>query len=78
MATNNDMMVQVYAGSFTDASEVQFLLENEGIESFIENGLMGTIAPWQVSAGGVAPVKVMISDKDMGRALELLKDFQDR
>ncbi len=77
MAANNDTMMQVYAGSFNDASQVQFLLENEGIESFIENGLMGTIAPWQVSAGGVAPVKVMISDKDMERALKLLKDFQE-
>jgi hypothetical protein len=52
MKTNNqsDPMV-IFEGTPIEAGSVQSLLEESGIESFIENELMGSIAPWQITGG---------------------------
>jgi hypothetical protein len=52
--------------------DVQARLQNNDIESFIENENLGVIAPWLVSAGGVAQVKVMVAQKDVDAAVAVL------
>ena len=37
---------------------------------------MGTIAPWQVSPGGVGAVKVIINNIDYERAKLIVEDFE--
>ena len=37
---------------------------------------MGSIAPWQVSAGGFEPVEVEVLEKDKEKALELINEFR--
>ena len=54
--------------------ESEMLMDN-GIPAQVNNQLMGSIAPWQVSAGGFEPVEVIIQEKDRGKAMDLLKEF---
>jgi hypothetical protein len=71
----NDRLVVVFAGTALDAGMVQSLLEEEGIPAFIQNELMGNIAPWQVVAGGTGAVRVQVSTVDEERALQIINDF---
>jgi hypothetical protein len=75
-SSNQEKLVQVFAGSLTDASFIQTLLENEGIEYVIENELMGTIAPWQITPGGVAPVKILVFENDAEKAIQVIESQQ--
>ncbi len=58
-----DIMV-IFSGSPFDASIVKEILVDHGINAFTRNELMGTIAPWHVSAGGIDPVEVEILKKE--------------
>lgn len=77
MNTSDDHLVQVYAADFNEAMEIQARLQNNDIEAFIENENLGVIAPWLVSAGGVAPVKVMVAQKDLDAAVAVLSKSND-
>jgi len=57
---------------------IKDLLKDNGIETFIENELMGNIAPWNVSSGGVAPVKIKILNADYALSKELIVAFTNR
>lgn len=71
----NDSLVVVFSGTALDAGMVQSLLEEEGIHAFVQNELMGSIAPWQVVAGGTGAVRVQVSAVDEDRALQIINDF---
>ena len=65
----------IFRGSQIDAALIsQFLNDNE-IETFINNQLMGTIAPWQVAAGGFQPGEVMVNNRDFEKAKKLMEEY---
>jgi len=68
-------IVEIFAGEFYQASMIMDLLKDNGIEAFIENELMGNIAPWNVTSGGFAPVKIKISNSDYALSKELIEAF---
>jgi len=74
-ADNNDNPVEVFAGTPIDAGMIQSLLEQEGIEAFIENELMGSIAPWYVTPGGSGAAKVVVAGQDYEKALQIIGDY---
>ncbi len=65
----------VFEGDFMQAALIKNLLEHNEIQVFIENQLVGSIAPWQVTAGGLNPVKVVVSSLDYDQAIRLVEDF---
>lgn len=67
--------VEVFEGTPIEAGSVQSLLEESGIQSFTQNELMGSIAPWQVTGGGVNAVKVVVSESDYEAAINLINEF---
>lgn len=76
MKTNKeDDLVEVFAGPSIDAEIVKSMLADIGIEAFLKDEFMGTIAPWHTSPGGVAAVKVIISGQDADRAKEVVETF---
>ena len=72
---NKDEIVEIFAGEFYQASMIKDLLEDNGIEVFIENELMGNIAPWYVASGGIAPMKLKILNSDYALSKELIEAF---
>ncbi|MFD1258657.1 DUF2007 domain-containing protein [Mucilaginibacter terrae] len=71
----NDSLVTVFAGTPLDAGMIHSLLEEEGIPAFIQNELMGSIAPWQIVAGGAGAVKVQVSNMHEEQARQIINDY---
>lgn len=74
---NENKFVEIYAGELWQSTMIKDLLEDNGIPAFIENELMGTIIPYQISSGGVAPVCVKVESSDFERAKELIDEFNN-
>lgn len=68
-------LIIVFKGKQIDAEIVKEILKNNGIMAGLKNQLMGTIAPWHVSPGGIDPVEVEVLVKDKEKALDLIKEF---
>ncbi len=68
--------VEIYAGTGWEAALVKSLLENAEVEAFLKDEFRGTLAPWQVSPGGAAPVKVIVSSADYTKAKLIVDDFK--
>jgi hypothetical protein len=76
MKTNNESEpIEVFEGTSIEAGSVQSLLEESGIQSFIQNEFMGSIAPWQVTGGGAGAVKVIVAESDYEAAAKLINDY---
>ena len=75
MMESSNEFVEIFAGEPWQAAVVKDLLEDNGINAFIENGLMGSIAPWQVTPGGAGSAQVKIFASDYDVAKELVNSF---
>jgi hypothetical protein len=63
----NTTLVEVFAGSPWEAELTKGLLESNGIESVVKDGIMGTLAPY------ISPeVSVMVSENDYAAAMEVI------
>ena len=71
----NQELITIFAGSPVEAEMVNQLLNENGVVTLIKNQLMGTLAPWQVSAGGHDPVEVIIHENDAKKAKLLIEEF---
>ena len=69
--------VIVYSGNSIDTGFVRSLLESEGIEVFLKDEAMGTLAPWYVTAAGVGAVKVVVQRKDIDAAQPIVDEFME-
>jgi hypothetical protein len=74
---NKNEFVEIYAGELWQSSMIRNLLEDNGIPSFVENELMGTIDPSLITSGGIAPVKINIKNSDLARAKELIDELNN-
>jgi Putative prokaryotic signal transducing protein len=72
---NQGQFVEVYAGELLRASAIQNMLENAGIASYIFNENMGTIAAFEIQAGGISPVLLKVSALDCVAARRVVEDF---
>lgn len=70
-------LVEVFAGELWQATMIQNVLEDNGVQVHLENALMGTIEPWMISAGGINPVKIIVSDVNLDRARKLIDEFNN-
>lgn len=71
-----DDLVEIFAGSAIDAEIVSSLLKNSKIETFLKDEIMGTLAPWQVSAGGSGAVKIIINSNDYETAKLIVEEYE--
>lgn len=55
---------------------VKSMLENANIQAFLKDQHIGSIAPWQVSAGGGGAVKVIVSSLDQEEAQEIILRYE--
>lgn len=65
----------LFSGTSMEAGMVQSFIEAHGIQAFLINDHMGTLEPWVVAAGGLNPVKVLVSESDYPEAAALLEEF---
>jgi hypothetical protein len=70
--------VTVYSGFGWEAAMVKHLLENEGIEAFLNNENLSTVAPMYVSPGAWGTVSVVVAFKDMERAKPVVAGYEEK
>lgn len=76
MKTTNDFeIVEIFSGTVWQAEMVKNLLENEGIYAYINNEIIGTIAPWYLNPGPGA-VTVVVATMDSDRAKLLVEEYE--
>ena len=68
-------LIVAFKGNPVDSEIIKEMLNDNGIMANLKNQLMGTIAPWHVSAGGFEPVEVEILETDKEEALKLIGEF---
>lgn len=75
MSTKDDDLILIYSGNPIDSEIIKDIFTDNGIAVNLKNELMGTIAPWHVSAGGINPIELEIFAKDKEEALRLIHEF---
>ena len=72
MQTNDKIMpVEVFSGKTVEAEIVKSLLENAGIQAFLQNEMMDALYP-VIAPGATGCTKVMVSSTDAEIAREIL------
>lgn len=56
---------------------IKNLLDNIGIESFIQNQHMSVLEPWLITSGGYNAVSLQINKSDYEKAQKLINDFNN-
>jgi hypothetical protein len=77
METEDDFAPAIiFAGDGWEAGLLQTMLEDAGIEAFILDQFVGTVAPWVAAPGGAGAVKVAVARKDLDIALPVVQEFE--
>lgn len=75
---NQSQLVPVASGTFSEASMIKLILENEGIQAALKDDYMGTIAPHLAAPGGAGSVKVLVLEQDYERALKIVEEIENQ
>ena len=70
--------VVVWSGTVWEAGLLKTVLENEEIETFLKDEIMGTLNPWWTSPGGAGSVSMVVSKGNEAKALIIIKEFERR
>ena len=58
-------MKTLYSGEYYEVMNIKNILENEDIETILENEMMASIEPVAITSGGFRALVLKIQDEDM-------------
>lgn len=67
----------VFQGEHLTAVFLKEFLEDAGLRVYFENDLMSTIAPFQLTAGGLNPAILKVVKEDAQKAFELIEEYNN-
>ncbi len=70
--------VIVYTGGMADTALLRDLLVGAGIEAELGDEVMGTMAPYIVSGGTMAAIKVVVPEERLDEARVIVDEFVER
>ena len=76
MSTQNPVVV--YTGGMADTALLRDLLVAAGIEAQLGDEVMGTMAPYIVSGGTMAAIKVVVPEERLEEARGIVTEFSER
>jgi hypothetical protein len=68
--------VEVFDGTAWQAGMVKSLLENSGIKAYLNDEIVGTMAPWWTAPGGAGSVTVFVSNQDCDQAKLIVGEYE--
>lgn len=78
MKTNDENdLIPLYSSSFLEVHMIKNLLESSGVETFIKDEYMGTLAPFDAAAGGAGSVQLITRRKDYDGARKIIEEYED-
>jgi hypothetical protein len=75
---NESDPVVVWSGTAWKAGLLKSMLENDEIETYLKDEIMGTLNPWWTSPGGAGSVSLVVSKGNVARALTIIKEYEIR
>jgi len=69
--------VIVYTGGMADTALLRDLLVAAGIEAQLGDEVMGTMAPYIVSGGTTAAIKVVVPEERLEEARKIVEEFSE-
>lgn len=76
MKTNEEITpIEIFCGTMWEAEMIKNLLANVDIEAFVNDEIMGTLAPFY-STPGLGSVKVVVSNLDYAKAKLLVAEYE--
>ncbi len=77
MTNKNEIVpVEIFSGTQGEVDFLLSMLEDEEIQTYLKDEYVGTIAPY-ISPGGAAPITIVVSSEDEGRAMQVVKEYLD-
>ncbi|MGC9150724.1 MAG: DUF2007-related protein [Microbacter sp.] len=73
----NDDPIEIFSGDLWECGMVKSLLLDAGIEAYLNNENLGTVAPWISAPGGAGAVSVIVAKHDYKAAIQIVRDFSD-
>jgi len=78
MKTKEDVTpVVVFAGTQFDAGLVKSMLDDREISAYFQDNELGVMVPWNVEAGGVGAIKVVVSSADLEAAKAVVDEYYE-
>ena len=71
ITTNETTPIEVFSGKTLEAEMVKSVLENAGIEAFLQNEIIDSLYP-AIAPGATGCTKVMVSNLDLEKAREVV------
>ena len=72
---SDDKLITVYEGSPTDVDLLKSEFDANNIKCFIKDEIMGRLAPFYTSVGGVGAVKLIIPESELENAQPIVENF---
>ena len=69
--------VEVYSGTAWHAGLLKSMLEDNGIQAFLIDEIIGTLNPWWTAPGGAGSVKVVVDPSDLQKASQIVTEFEE-
>jgi hypothetical protein len=77
MKTNDENdLISVYSSTFMEVHMIKSMLESSGVETFIKDEYMGTLAPFDAAAGGAGAVQLITRRKDYDAARRVIEEYE--
>ena len=68
--------IEVFAGNIVEVGLVQSLLDNDGIQSWLKDEIVGTLNPWYAAPGGTGAIKVLVLKADYEKAKLIIEEYE--
>jgi hypothetical protein len=72
---NEDKTAEAFSGELWKATMIKNILEDNNIQAFLNNELLGSVAPYLADGGGMANIKVIVNAAQLDDALKLIDEF---
>lgn len=76
-AKDDIQLVEIFIGTEWQAGILKNMLEDAEIEAFLNDEIMGTIAPWNTGSPTAGSVKVIVSSADIDSAKLIVAQFEN-
>jgi menaquinone-dependent protoporphyrinogen oxidase len=73
----DDLPIEVYSGAMWECGMVKSILEDAGIEAFLNNENLGNVAPWIAAPGGSGAINVVVAKHDFQMASAIVQQFNE-
>ncbi len=70
-------LIEIYSGSPWQVGMVRSLLEDAGINTYMQDVIMGTMNTWWTAPGGAGAIKLMISENDFEQARRIVEKYEE-